>query len=373
MVDVLIIGAGPVGLTAALAISSLGKTVRIIDKNHDVSTQIRAIGINPRSLILLEPLGIATQLIANGIKVSKLNLLDNSQILIELNFDRIDCPYNFMLSLPQNTIEKLFTSELTKRGIIIERNTELTSFKQNENGVVATINKQGKTEEIPCNFLYGADGAHSTVRQQSGILFEGDNKIERWGIIDVEMEWQFSQSNIFMFDHALLIVLPVGKDRYYAVSNIENTFSLLPQETKVHNLYWQTNFNVAFRLAKSYQSNRVFLGGDAAHIFPPVGGRGMNLGIEDAVIFSQLLAKEQLNEYSRIQRGNAKQVLHDSDILVKVATLSTPTAKFARNHFLVPVVRNNFIQKHFCWRMTGLGNSLTASLLISLTKLFLAR
>ena len=123
MVDVLIIGAGPVGLTAALAISSLGKTVRIIDKNNGIATQIRAVGINPRSLILLEQLGLTKQLIDNGIKVSKLNLLDNTDILVELNFDHIDSPYNFMLSLLQNKIEELFTNALTKRGIIVERNT----------------------------------------------------------------------------------------------------------------------------------------------------------------------------------------------------------------------------------------------------------
>lgn len=371
MVDVLIIGAGPVGLTAAIAISSLGKTVRIIDKNLDITTQIRAIGINPRSLILLEPFGLTNQLISNGIKVSKLNLLNNTRVLVELSFDCIDSPYNFMLSLPQKKIEKLFISALTKRGIAVERDTELTSFKQNENGVVATINKQGKTEDVTCSFLYGADGAHSTVRHQAGIPFEGNNILNRWGIIDVEMDWPFPQSNIFMFDHALLIVLPISRDRYFAVSNIENTFSLLPKESKVHNVHRQANFNVAFRLAKDYQSGRVYLGGDAAHIFPPIGGRGMNLGIEDAVIFTQLLATGQLNEYSHLQRRNATQVLHDSDILVKVATLSTPLAKFARNHILVPVVRNSFIQKRFCWRMTGLGNSLTASLLTSMTRLFL--
>lgn len=373
MVDVLIIGAGPVGLTAAIAISSLGKTVRIIDKNVDIATQIRAIGINPRSLILLEPFGLTTQLIANGIKVSKLNLLDNTRVLVELGFDRIDCPYNFMLSLSQNNIEKIFTSELSKRGISVERETELSSFKQNENSVVATINKQGKNEVIECSYLYGADGAHSTVRHQLGIPFEGNNTVERWGIIDVEMDSPFPQSNIFMFDHSLLIVLPISKDRYYAVSNIEDTFSLIPKEVKVHNKYWQNNFNVTFRLAKNYQSGRVFIGGDAAHIFPPIGGRGMNLGIEDAVIFTQLLTRNLLHDYTRLQRRNAAQVLYDSDILVKVAILSKPAAKFARNHILIPALCNSFIQKRFCGRLTGLGNSLTASLLTSLTRFFLAR
>ena len=277
-----------------------------------------------------------------------------------------------MLSLPQNKIEQLYASELTKRGIIIERDTELTSFKQDENGVIATVNKQGQNEEIACSYLYGADGAHSTIRHQLDIPYEGNKKFESWGIIDVEMDWAFPESNIFMFDHALLIVLPISKNRYCAVSNIEDTFSL-PQESKVHKVHWQNNFNVAFRLAKDYQSGRVFLGGDAAHIFPPIGGRGMNLGIEDAVTFTQLLARGQLNDYSRIQRRKATEVLHDSEILIKVATLAKPASKFGRDKILISVLRNSFIQKRFCWRMTGLGNTVTASLLTSMTRFFLAR
>ena len=134
---------------------------------------------------------------------------------------------------------------------------QLFSLQQNENGVVATINKAGISEYITCNFLYGADGAHSTVRNLSGIPFEGNNKVERWGIVDVEMDWPFQHSNIFMFNQALLIVLPVSKDRYCVVSNIEDTLSLLPQESKVRNTYWQSNFNETIRLAKYYQSGRV--------------------------------------------------------------------------------------------------------------------
>ncbi len=371
MLDVLIIGAGPVGLTAALTLSSLGKNVRIIDKNNDSTKQIRAIGINPRSLMLLEPFGLTAQLIENGIKVPKLNLLYQSDLLIELNFNRIKCPYNFMLSLTQNNIEKIFNNELAKKGISVERNTELISVQQNKDKVIATINKNGQTEDVSCEIVFGADGAHSTVRKQANISFTGNQKIERWSIIDVEMDWPFAHSNIFMFDNALMIVLPVAEHRYYAVSNIENTLSLLPKSCNIKNFYWQSQFNVAFKMADNYRSDRIFLGGDAAHIFPPIGGRGMNLGIEDAVIFSQLLMNNQLHEYDKIQRANAVQVSHDSEALVKIATLATPATKFARNHILIPVLRNSFVQQRFCWRMTGLGNSFTASALTNLTKLFL--
>lgn len=373
MLDVLIIGAGPVGLTAALALTSLGKKVRIIDKNLTFTDQIRAIGINPRSLNLLETYGLSNALISNGIKVSTLNLHQNSNTLIELNFDRINCPYNFMLSLTQHNIEKIFNSELTKKGITVERNTELVSFQQNSNSVITSINHQGKNEEVVSQYLLGADGAHSTVRKKSGIEFTGHNHADRWNIIDVEMDWPFSQSNIFMFNHAFLIVLPVAENRFYAVTNYEHAISLLPKECKVHNIHYQSHFNVASRLASQYQSGRIFLAGDAAHIFPPIGGRGMNLGIEDAVIFSQLLVNGNLNDYERLQRANAIQVSHDSDVLIKVATLSQPIAKFARDQILIPLLHNPFIQKRFCGRMSGLENSLTAEVLTKMTRLFLAR
>lgn len=373
MLDVLIIGAGPVGLTAALALSSLGKNVRIIDKNIDNTNQIRAIGINPRSLTLLEPFGFSNALIANGIKVTKLNLLHNTDILIELNFNHINCPYNFMLSLTQHNIEKLFNDELIKRSIIVERNTELISYKQYCDKVQATILHQGKKEEVTCQYLFGADGAHSLVRKQSGIPFTGYHKIEKWSIFDVTMDWSFSHSNIFMFNHGFLIALPITDNRYSLVSNNEQTISFLLNKSKVNNINYHSQFNVSSRLANNYQSERIFLGGDAAHIFPPIGGRGMNLGIEDAVIFSQLLVNNRLKDYEQLQRAKAKQISHDSEVLIKVATLANPVAKFARNQILIPILLNSFVQKRFCGRMTGLENSLTAEVLTKMTKWCLAR
>jgi 2-polyprenyl-6-methoxyphenol hydroxylase-like FAD-dependent oxidoreductase len=353
----LVVGAGPVGLAAALELDRSGFAVRIIDKAADRTNLSKAVGINARTLKLLEGVGVTPRLVAAGLKIERINLRDGEQILTRVDFSKLPGPYNFMLSLPQSETERILADALAERGITVERQCELIGLDQDTAGISAQTTTAGAVSNWQGDYLLGCDGAHSTVRKTLGLDFAGEAYPETWSLADVRMDWPLghTEGNLFMgADGRVLFVMPMPEGRHRVIANAPDVLTLLPAGSLVREILWQTDFTVSLRQVASYGRGRVYLAGDAAHIHFPAGGRGMNLGIADACDFAKRAAEGRLEGYSTERHKAGRQVVRESDMQFRMARIANPILRGARNLFVRHVLGSELIQSKFRLRMAGL-------------------
>ena len=191
--DVLIVGAGPTGLT--LACELLRRDVRccIIDKAPAPATTSRALGLQPRTLELFDTMGIVDRVLCAGGPVIDANLYDADRLLLTLSaagVQELDTPYPRLWITPQTSVERPLTARLRELGGTVERSCELVGFRQADSQVIATAKRgdTGETEEIRAGWLVGCDGAHSGVRKTLGVSFEGSTYEENFLLADVDLD-----------------------------------------------------------------------------------------------------------------------------------------------------------------------------------------
>ncbi len=320
-VDVLIAGAGPVGLMLAGELRRRGTGCRIIDPLEQPPQYAKAVGIMPRTLEIWEDMGLCDQALAAGVELRGQLLYVNGEARAEMEMTLPpEIPYPF-LALPQYETERLLAEHLSGLGMQIERGVELRSFNQDEDGVKATLRSSDGERTVRARYLVGCDGAHSTVRHGLELSFEGGAFPEEYMLGDVEVDWSAPPGYAIRSLHqtdgstdAMLVLIPLpGNNRYRMTTNVppelasqpdtgaavEHGFEsgrpqptlehiqsaidrLSPMPTTASNLRWSSIFRISHRLVDRYSVGRVFVAGDAAHIHPPTGAQGMNTGLQDA-------------------------------------------------------------------------------------------
>ncbi|MGU3498322.1 FAD-dependent monooxygenase [Mycobacterium sp. C31M] len=322
MTDVLIAGAGPIGLTAAIELARRGVAVRIVDPLLEPPQYAKAVGVQPRTLEVFERMGILRQVLDAAVHFRGQIAYVNGERVGEIELALpADVPFKFV-GLPQYETERILRDELATRGVRIERGVRLTGFEQDADGVTAMLDN---STPVRAQYLIGADGAHSIVRKTLGLRFDGAAFEEQYMLGDVEVDWSLPPGYTVRCMHQsdgkiddLLVCIPLpGRGRYRMSmlvppelsipgGGVQHGFGdgakpelhhiqavldrLSPAPTTAQNLRWSSVFRISHRIVDSYGRGRVFVAGDAAHIHPPTGAQGMNTGIQDAYNLAWKLA-----------------------------------------------------------------------------------
>ena len=355
---VLIVGAGPVGLASALFLAYRQQPVRIIEKRAEPSSDSKAIGINARTLELLEAVQVTPRLLAAGVRIAKIQFRHLEQPLFAVDFARVQHRYAFMLGLPQSETERIFEQRLNEFGIKVERNVCLDSLEQSPHSVIAQVTVSGQPQTIEAHYLIGADGAHSTVRKQLAIPFSGQRLPGEWSLADVKMDTPLpaDAAQVIFDKDAMLFAIQFKPGVYRIASNQPNVIERVPTGCQVHDVLWQSNFTVSHRIAERYQVGRILLAGDAAHIHSPLGARGMNLGIEDAAMLVHALNEGTLSHYSTERRAVSHAVVRMVKAQTQLAISQNLLMRLARNHLIGKALSISTIHRRLAHRLLGLGD-----------------
>jgi 2-polyprenyl-6-methoxyphenol hydroxylase-like FAD-dependent oxidoreductase len=359
--QVLIVGAGPVGLTMAAELARYGISVRIVDKAAQRTDKSKAIVLWSRTLELLDLAGCTDKFVAAGHKVRAANLISGQQLMAHVDFTAVDSPHPYALMLPQSDTERLLEEHLGRLGVTPERQAEVLSFMQDRRGVTATIRNGEKLEEVEADWLIGCDGAHSVVRHGLGLAFDGDTLQTDWILGDLHLNaypFPVTEMATYWHEDGVLVMFPLSATRFRVIADLGLSSDGSPVTPTLDQIQaiidrrgpggmvatdpiWLSGFRINERKVGDYHSGHVFVAGDAAHIHSPAGGQGMNTGMQDAFNLAWKLAlvcrgeaaENLLDSYSVERSAIGDQVLKAAGRLTALATMRNYTAQAVRNLF----------------------------------------
>lgn len=276
---VLIVGAGPTGLTAAVELARQGIVPTLIEKRSEPSGFSRAVGIQPSSMDIFARSGADSVIRDEAVMFQGVRFHRGAERVTEfpLNFDQ----RSRLWGLAQDRTETHLAEILRGLGGEIRFRTPFKALTEHDGGVDATFG--GHTERF--DYVIGADGVQSSVRSAVGIAYDGFDLVDTWSIADIHAPtWQGGAwfMGYLLPKGNVAVVVPMEKTRFRVISSTPDALAALPVPIEVTELRRSGVFRISVRQAPRYQTRRVFLAGDAAHAHSPFGGRGMNLGISDA-------------------------------------------------------------------------------------------
>ena len=371
--DVLVVGAGPAGLTIAASLAARQVRSIVIDRQAEGANTSRAAVVHARTLEVLERLGVAETLVARGVPARRFTIRDRDRVLVPIGFEALPTRYPYTLMVSQAETERVLLDRLVALGGRVLRPRSLVALTQDAAGATATLDDG---QHIRARFVVGADGMHSTVRECAGIAFTGGSYAESFVLADVRLRGGAPHDEVILyFSPAGMVVLaplPGGVHRVVATVDVAPEHpdvafvqALLdargPERERavVEDLVWSSRFRVHHRIADTYRVGRLLLAGDAAHVHSPAGGQGMNVGILDAMSLGDALARAlagdttALDAYGAERRPVAQQVVTMADRLTRLATVR-PGARGLRNLVLSLLSRLPRFRHKLAWRLSGL-------------------
>jgi 2-polyprenyl-6-methoxyphenol hydroxylase-like FAD-dependent oxidoreductase len=351
--------------------------VLIVDAGTEGSNTSRAAVVHARTLEVLEPLGVTSTLLSEGVIVPKFTLRERGRVLAQVDFSHLPTKYPFTLMVPQYRTEQILTQRLAELDGVVHRSVRLAGLRR-RNGVAEAelIDADGVATNVTARFVIGADGGHSAVRGHLGISFEGSSDTQAFVLADVTMDHPLPDDEVqLFFSPAGLVVvapLPAGRHRIVATVDtapacpgIEELQALLDVRgagrTRLRELIWSSRFRVQHRVAAHFRSGTVFLAGDAAHVHSPAGGQGMNTGIHDAIDLATTIADvldgtdpATVDGYEQRRRPVAQNVVRFTDLTTRTASLRSPIARHLRNTALSALLRIPSARQRLAERLAAL-------------------
>ena len=359
-VDVLISGAGPVGLTMANELVRYGIAVRIVDKSAERTDKSKALVLWSRTLELFDHGGYVEPFLAAGMQAHGAQMSNGKNVIANVSLDDIESVYPYALMIPQSDTERVLEERLAKQGVKVERTVALESFKEQGSGVEAVLRKaNGESETLTADWLIGCDGAHSTVRHGLGLAFDGTTQPSDWYLADGHITGLAPQDRLHIFWHkdGILAFFPITEGRWRVIADLgpargdahcpdptlQEVQALITLRGTdgivIKDAYWLAAFRINERKVSQYGRGRAFLAGDAAHIHSPAGGQGMNTGMQDAfnlawklsLVIGGVCKPTLLDSYSVERSAVGDMVLRNASRLTDAAIIRNPIVQDLRN------------------------------------------
>jgi 2-polyprenyl-6-methoxyphenol hydroxylase-like FAD-dependent oxidoreductase len=373
-VDVIVAGAGPAGLMLAGDLARAGVSCAVLERKPERSGLSRAFAVHSRTLEVLDARGVADELVATGTPVPEMRLFGGAA----LDLSRLPSRFGYVLVTPQYETERVLEDRARSLGASIRYGQEVTGVTQLADGAAVEIAGAG---QLRARYVVGADGIHSTIRRSLGIPFPGKAVVRSMMLAEVRLTKQppdaltgNASGNAFAFmaplDDGWYRVIAWHRRHQAAESDPVSLKEVSDTATQafgvdygMHDPRWMSRFHCEERQAPRYRDGRVLLAGDAAHVHSPVGGLGMNTGIQDAANLGWKLAADVagrapnaiLDSYETERHPVGRQVLRASGALLRVRLIG-PRPVVAATGWLAPAaMRIPFITKRMAGTFSGLS------------------
>jgi 2-polyprenyl-6-methoxyphenol hydroxylase-like FAD-dependent oxidoreductase len=372
--DVVVVGAGPTGLSLACQFVRYGVDFVILEKNEGITPYSKAIGVQARTLEIFEQIGLAQRAVEQGTIAEKGRLLIGGEVRGEFDFSNIGeglSPFPFVLMLEQSKNEQLLYEYLKNHQKDVLWKTELESFLQDAGGIAAQVRTaDGASQVIEAEFLVGCDGPKSLVRHTLGLSFEGSTFERTFYVADAQIDRRLSHDalNICFAKNSFVVFFPLkGEKRFRIVGVFPEEFNKdegdilyeeiearIKDESKldldIHHVEWFSTYKVHTRHVGRFSEGKCFLAGDAAHIHSPAGAQGMNTGIQDAYNLAWKMAlvlrrktdEKLLETYNEERLENAKHLLKTTDRIFEFAAGADWLLEFLRTNVLPLIAKYIF-------------------------------
>jgi len=377
--DVLVVGGGPTGLMLAGDLARAGVSVTLVEKHSQGSQLTRAFAVHARTLEELDARGVADELVSMGTKVRAIRLFGGS---VRLMLDRhVHSRFPYLLVTPQTNVEKVLRTRAVELGANLLPGAEVLKLTQDADGVEVTVRIDDAEHPVRADYVVGADGYNSTVREQIGVSFPGTSVLSSIMLADVRLtEAPPDVLTANGVGDCMAFVAPFGDGWYRIFSwnsanpqpdsapvDIEEVRQVIKRafgtDFGMHDPRWTSRFHSDERQAPTYRVGRVFLAGDAAHVHSPAGGQGMNTGIQDAANLAWKLAaavqgwgsQALLDSYQGERHPVGQAALRTSGALIRAIKVKSTVGRIARNVVGGTALSVPAVARKVAGSMTGIG------------------
>lgn len=383
--DVLIVGAGPVGLFLANECARRGLRWKLIETRASQSEHSKALAVMPRTMEIFDMAGVADPFLQAANRVTWIAVVEPARTVARMQFAPDESPYSFVAMVPQDVTERLLVEELRRKRGEVEYQTTFISAVQHEDGVSVTLDHEGERRELKSAFVVGCDGAHSPVRHLLNLPFEGEVYDASFMLADIDTNETLppDEMQLCPSEFGPLAIFPMSSTRRRVVAtveaaeevapSIETVRKLLsqrgPRDIEARGMRWSSYFRVHHRQVAQLRVGRVFIAGDAAHIHSPIGGQGMNTGLHDVwnLVWKLDLAvrgyagETLLDSYSAERRPVIRNVIEMTHRMTKAMTTPSKLAQAIRDVAIPLVSRVAPLQHAIVQRLSQLGVAYSGS------------